>query len=208
MDIQAIAGLAPVIPVLTVDGPADGVPLARALVKGGLRVLEVTLRTDGALQALKAMAREVPDAVLGAGTVLTPFHVDSVLKAGARFIVSPGCTNVLAQAVKSAGVPYMPGIQTVSEAMAMADLGFRLLKFFPAEAAGGREWLKSVAAPLAGLRFCPTGGITAETAASYLDLPNVACVGGSWVAPKAALAAQDWPQIERLSAAAAKLKPT
>ncbi len=208
MNIQGIAELAPVIPVLTVDGPADGVPLARALVKGGLRVLEVTLRTDGALQALKAMAREVPDAVLGAGTVLTPSQLGSALKAGARFIVSPGNTSVLAQAARSAGVPYMPGIQTVSEAMAMAELGFRLLKFFPAEAAGGRDWLKSAAAPLAGLRFCPTGGITAETAPSYLELSNVACVGGSWVAPKSAVAAQDWPQIERLAAAAAKLKPT
>ena len=206
MDIQAVAELAPVIPVLTIDGPADGVPLARALVKGGLRALEVTLRTAGALQALKAIAREVPDAVLGAGTVLTPVQLDSALKAGARFIVSPGGTAVLTQAVRSAGVPYMPGIQTVSEAMAMAEQGFRLLKFFPAEAAGGLDWLKSVAAPLAGMRFCPTGGITAQTAQSYLELSNVACVGGSWVAPRNAVAAQDWPQIERLAAAAAKLK--
>lgn len=206
MDIQAVAELAPVIPVLTIDGPADGVPLARALVKGGLRALEVTLRTAGALQALKAIVREVPDAVLGAGTVLTPVQLDSALKAGARFIVSPGGTAVLAQAVRSAGVPYMPGIQTVSEAMAMAEQGFRLLKFFPAEAAGGLDWLKSVAAPLAGMRFCPTGGITAQTAQSYLELSNVACVGGSWVAPRNAVAAQDWPQIERLAAAAAKLK--
>lgn len=206
MDIDAIAGLAPVIPVLTVEGPADAVPLARTLVKGGLRALEVTLRTAGALEALAAMARDVPEAIVGAGTVLAPRQLDAAMAAGARFIVSPGATDALADAVNKAGVPYMPGVQTVSEAMAMADKGFRLLKFFPAGAAGGVEWLKSVASPLAGLRFCPTGGIAASSAASYLQLSNVACVGGSWVAPKAAIEAGDWAGIERLAAAAVALK--
>lgn len=206
MDADAIAALAPVIPVLTVEGPADAVPMARALVKGGLRALEVTLRTKGALDALRALAQEVPEAVVGAGTVLNPGQLDAALAAGARFIVSPGSTGGLAEAVKSAGVAYIPGIQTVSEAMAMADQGFRLLKFFPASAAGGLEWLKSVAAPLAALRFCPTGGVSAETAPAYLQLPNVACVGGSWVVPKAAVEAGDWAQIERLASIAAGLK--
>lgn len=206
MDIAAIAALAPVVPVLTVEGPKDGVPLARALVKGGLKALEVTLRTRGALDALSAMAAEVPEAMMGAGTVLTPKQLEQALKAGARFIVSPGCTATLAKEVKAAGVPFMPGIQTVSESMALAEQGFHLLKFFPAEAAGGVNWLKSVAPPLSGIRFCPTGGITAERAPTYLELANVACVGGSWVAPARAVAARDWSEIERLAAIAATLK--
>lgn len=206
MDITEIAALAPVIPVLTVEGPADGVPLARALVKGGLRAVEVTLRTEGALSALRAIAAEVPEAMLGAGTILNSGQLAAALRAGAKFIVSPGCTPSLLQAAKQSGLPFLPGIQTVSEAMAMAEQGFRLLKFFPAEAAGGVAWLKSVAAPLAGLRFCPTGGVGPDNARSYLELGNVACVGGSWVAPKEAVAAGNWTEIERLAAAAAVLK--
>ena len=206
MDIAAIAALAPVIPVLTVEGPADGVPLARALVKGGLKALEVTLRTKGALDALRAMAAEVPEAVMGAGTVLTPQQLGEAMRAGARFVVSPGCSATLAREVAAVRIPFMPGIQTVSESMTLAEQGFHLLKFFPAEATGGTNWLKSVAAPLAGVRFCPTGGVTAQNAPAYLELSNVACVGGSWVAPAQAVAAQDWPQIERLAAAAATFK--
>ena len=206
MEIAAIAQLAPVIPVLTVEGPKDGVPLARALVAGGLRALEVTLRTEGALEALRAMAAEVPEAVMGAGTVLTPRHLELALEAGTRFIVSPGCTPALAREVKATGVGFMPGIQTVSESMAMAEQGFHLLKFFPAGAAGGPSWLKSVAAPLAEIRFCPTGGVNAANAPEYLALANVVCVGGSWVAPADTIAARDWPRIERLAAAAAALK--
>ena len=206
MDIAAIAALAPVVPVLTIDRLGDAVPLARALVKGGLRVLEITLRTDAALEAMAAIAAEVPDAVVGAGTVLDARQVDRVMHKGARFAVSPGCTPALAQAAKAAGLPFLPGVQTVSEAMALSEQGFRLLKFFPAETAGGVGWLKAVAAPLAGLRFCPTGGIGAETAPSYLALANVACVGGSWVAPRAAVTAGDWARIERLAAAAFGLK--
>ena len=206
MDISAIAALAPVVPVLTVERTADAVPLARALVKGGLPVLEITLRTEEALAALAAIAAEVPDVVVGAGTVLQPRQFDDVTRAGARFAVSPGCTPALVTAARAAGLPFLPGIQTVSEAMVLAEQGFGLMKFFPADVAGGLAWLKAVAAPLAGLRFCPTGGVGADTAQTYLSLANVACVGGSWVAPRDAVAAGDWTRIERLAAAAAKLK--
>jgi 2-dehydro-3-deoxyphosphogluconate aldolase/(4S)-4-hydroxy-2-oxoglutarate aldolase len=206
MDIAAIAAKAPVIPVLTIDRLADAVPLARALVRGGLPVLEITFRTGAALEALAAIAREVPEAVVGAGTVLDAAQLRQALSAGARFGVSPGCTPALAAAVKTAGLSFLPGVQTVSEALALKEQGFRLLKFFPADAAGGTTWLKAVAAPLAGLRFCPTGGIGIETAPTYLALPNVACVGGSWVAPRDAIAAGDWSRIEHLAKAAAALK--
>lgn len=205
-DMAAIAALAPVVPVLTIERLGDAVPLARALASGGLRVLEITLRTEVALEALRAIARDVPDAIVGAGTVLTPRQLDQARQAGARFAVSPGCTPALAAAASASELPFLPGVQTVSEAMALSERGFNLLKFFPADTAGGLGWLKSVAAPLAGLRFCPTGGIGPDTASSYLSLANVACVGGSWVAPKTAVAAKDWAGIERLAAAAANLK--
>jgi 2-dehydro-3-deoxyphosphogluconate aldolase/(4S)-4-hydroxy-2-oxoglutarate aldolase len=204
--IEAIAALAPVIPVLTIDRLADAVPLGRALVKGGLPVIEITLRTETALEAARQIASNVPGAVVGVGTVLTPVQLEQARDAGARFAVSPGCTATLAQAASQAGIPYLPGIQTVSEAMELSDKGYRLLKFFPADAAGGVTWLKAVAAPLAGLKFCPTGGIGELNASSYLGLTNVACVGGSWVAPRDAVAAQDWSRIERLAAAASALK--
>jgi 2-dehydro-3-deoxyphosphogluconate aldolase/(4S)-4-hydroxy-2-oxoglutarate aldolase len=206
VDISAIAALAPVVPVLTIERTADAVPLARALVKGGLPVLEITLRTEAALAALATIAAEVPDVVVSAGTVLQPRQFDDVTRAGARFAVSPGCTPALVTAARAAGLPFLPGIQTVSEAMVLAEQGFGLMKFFPADVAGGLAWLKAVAAPLAGLRFCPTGGVGADTAQTYLSLANVACVGGSWVAPRDAVAAGDWTRIERLAAAAAKLK--
>ena len=206
MDIAAIANRAPVIPVLTIERLADAVPLARALVKGGLPVLEITLRTPVALDALRSMAAEVPEAMLGAGTVLNAEQLDQARRAGARFLVSPGCTRALTEAARASGMPFLPGVQTVSEAMALSDQGFRLMKFFPADQAGGLGWLKAVAAPLAGFSFCPTGGIGADAAPSYLALPNVACVGGSWVAPREAVAAGDWQKVERLAAAAASLK--
>jgi 2-dehydro-3-deoxyphosphogluconate aldolase/(4S)-4-hydroxy-2-oxoglutarate aldolase len=205
-DIAAIATRAPVIPVLTIETEETAIPLARALVRGGLPVLEITLRTKVALEALRRIVAEVPEAIVGAGTVLDPEQLDQVQRAGARFAVSPGCTDVLARAARSAGLPFLPGVQTVSEAMALADLGFEVLKFFPADAVGGLTWIKAVGAPLSGLRFCPTGGITAETAPAYLALPNVACVGGSWVAPRVAVATGDWQSVERLAAAAAILK--
>jgi len=206
VDIAAIATRAPVIPVLTIERVGDAVPLARALVKGGLPVLEVTLRTSAALESLSAIVREVPEAVIGAGTVLTEAQLRQAIAAGARFGVSPGCTAALAQAAKASGLPFLPGAQTVSEAMALSEQGFRLLKLFPADVAGGPAWLKAVSAPLSGLRFCPTGGIGMETAPAYLALQNVACVGGSWVAPRDAVATGEWARLERLAAAAAALK--
>jgi len=206
MDIAAIAALAPVIPVLTIERQADAVPLARALVRGGLRVLEITLRTGVALEALRAIAGEVPDVVVGAGTVLNGRQLEQARQAGARFAVSPGCTPGLATAAAASGLPFLPGVQTVTEALALAERGFSLLKFFPADVAGGLGWLKAVSAPLAELRFCPTGGIGLDNAPAYLSLANVACVGGSWVAPRDAVAAQDWTRIERLAVAAANLK--
>lgn len=205
-DMSAIAALAPVIPVLTIERVADAVPLARALVRGGLPVLEITLRTGVALEALRAIAGEVPDALVGAGTVLNARQLEQARQAGARFAVSPGCTPGLATAAASSGLPFLPGVQTVTEAMELAERGFSLLKFFPADSAGGLGWLKAVAAPLAGLRFCPTGGIGPDNVPAYLSLAAVACVGGSWVAPKEAVAAEDWTRIERLAAAAATLK--
>lgn len=206
MDIAAIAARAPVIPVLTIETLDTAVPLARALVRGGLPVLEITLRTDAGLDAIRAVADEVPEAIVGAGTVLNAAQLDQVQRAGARFAVSPGCTDALARAVRSSGLPFLPGVQTVSEAMVLGELGFGILKFFPADAAGGLTWIKAVGAPLSGLQFCPTGGITADTAPAYLALPNVACVGGSWVAPRVAVATGDWQSVERLAAAAAALK--
>ncbi|MFO1082451.1 MAG: bifunctional 4-hydroxy-2-oxoglutarate aldolase/2-dehydro-3-deoxy-phosphogluconate aldolase [Reyranellaceae bacterium] len=206
MDIAAIAAVAPVIPVLTIQRLADAVPLARALVRGGLPIIEVTLRTPVALEAIEAIAQQVPEAIPGAGTVLRHDHLEEIARAGARFAVSPGCTVALAEAAQAAGLPFLPGIQTVSEAMLLAERGITLMKLFPADSTGGIAWLKAVAAPLAGLRFCPTGGVTAETAPQYLGLGNVACVGGSWVAPRDAVAAGDWPRIERLAAAASRLK--
>ena len=206
MNIAAIAAVAPVIPVLTIETAETAVPLARALVKGGLPVLEITLRTEAALEALRAIVAEVPEAIVGAGTVLNAAQLEQVQRAGARFAVSPGCTAALAAAARSSGLPFLPGIQTVSEAMALAEQGFQLLKLFPADAAGGVTWLKAVGAPLAGLKFCPTGGISAETAPSYLALANVACVGGSWVAPRDAVATGDWQSVEQLAAMASTLK--
>lgn len=206
MDIAAIAARAPVIPVLTIERLADAVPLARALMKGGLPVLEITFRTGVAVEALAAIARAVPEAIVGAGTVLEERQLRQAIDAGARFGVSPGCTAALAQAVTASGLPFLPGVQTVSEALAAREQGFSLLKFFPADTAGGTGWLKAVAAPLAGLRFCPTGGIAFDAAPAYLALANVACVGGSWVAPRDALAAGDWSRIEHLASQAAALK--
>lgn len=206
MDIAGIANRAPVIPVLTIERVADAVPLARALVRGGLPVLEITLRTPVALEALKAIASDVPEAIVGAGTVLNEAQLDRAQAAGARFGVSPGCTAPLAAAARKAGMAFLPAVQTVSEALDLAEQGFTVLKFFPASSAGGPGWLKAIAAPLPEIRFCPTGGISQENAASYLALPNVVCVGGSWVGPPAAAAAGRWDDIERLAAAAAALK--
>lgn len=196
----------PVIPVLTIARAAEAVALARALVAGGLPVLEVTLRTPEALAAIAAIAREVPEAVVGAGTVTRPDDVAAALAAGARYLVTPGTPAVLAAALAAAPVPAVPGCATVSEALTLMGLGFRMLKFFPAAASGGVAWLKAVGAPLPQARFCPTGGIDARNAADYLALPNVPAVGGSWVVPREAVAAGDFARITALARAAAALR--
>ena len=196
----------PVIPVLTIERLEDAVPLARALVAGGLPVLEVTLRTGAALDALRAITAEVPDAVAGLGTVTKPADIARACEAGAKFLVSPGTPASLSAALADAPVPVLPGCATVSEAMALADRGFRVLKFFPAEPSGGARWLRSVAAPLPQLKFCPTGGIDAGNATSYLALPNVIAVGGSWVAPADAVAAGDFGRVTALARAASQLR--
>jgi 2-dehydro-3-deoxyphosphogluconate aldolase / (4S)-4-hydroxy-2-oxoglutarate aldolase len=190
--------------VLTIESAREALPLARALVDGGLPVIEVTLRTKAALEAIKIMA-EVPDAIVGAGTVTRPADIDAAIKAGARYLVSPGTPDDLAVALSKSSVPVIPGCATLTEAMKLADRGFNTLKFFPAEASGGIGWLKSVAAPLPVLRFCPTGGIDMRNASAYLALPNVVCVGGSWVAPKDAVAAGDFARVTALAREAAGL---
>jgi 2-dehydro-3-deoxyphosphogluconate aldolase/(4S)-4-hydroxy-2-oxoglutarate aldolase len=204
--LLAILKRAPVIPVLTVHGPDDAVPLAQALVDGGLPVLEVTLRTGGALKAIEAIAHAVPDAIVGAGTVLSASQVEEARSAGSRFLVSPGSTLKLADAATHAGIPLLPGVATASEAMAMAELGYHVLKFFPAEPAGGVAYLKSLSAPLPHLMFCPTGGIDETKAKSYLALPNVVCVGGSWITPADAVKAGEWIRITELAKACASLR--
>ena len=181
-DIDAVMRLAPVIPVLVVDDVANAVPIAEALVAGGLPVLEVTLRTPAALDVIRAMAR-VPGAVVGAGTVLNAQGLDAALAAGARFIVSPGLTEPLAHAAIAARIPFLPGTATAADIMRGLDLGLTRFKFFPAVAAGGLPALKALAAPFGAVRFCPTGGITAATAPEWLAHPAVSCVGGSWLVP-------------------------
>jgi 2-dehydro-3-deoxyphosphogluconate aldolase/(4S)-4-hydroxy-2-oxoglutarate aldolase len=194
-----ICRLAPVIPVLTVERIEDAIPLARALVAGGLLVLEVTLRTDCALAAIRAMKDAVPDAVVGAGTLRNARDVEACMKAGAVFGVSPGGPAALIAAVNAAGLAFLPGCASPTEAMTLADHGFEVVKFFPAEAAGGIPMLKSMAGPLPDITICPTGGVGLANAPDYLKLPNVAVVGGSWVAPMDAIARGDWALIERLS---------
>src|SRR5580658_9145115 len=205
-ETAAIMALAPVIPVLTVASVEDGLAQAKALVAGRLYAIEVTLRTPSALAAIQAIAKNMPDAVVGAGTIVSAEQINQAVAAGARFLVSPGAPPALAKAAAQSPVPFLPGCATASEAMALRDLGFRALKLFPAEAAGGVRLLASLAAPLPDLRFCPTGGIDLIKAPEYLKLPNVPCVGGSWMLPKAVLAAGDFAGVEALSRQAAGLK--
>ncbi|MFI8202474.1 bifunctional 4-hydroxy-2-oxoglutarate aldolase/2-dehydro-3-deoxy-phosphogluconate aldolase [Streptomyces sp. NPDC085937] len=202
----SVLGLAPVVPVVVIEDAADAVPVARALVAGGLPAIEVTLRTPAAPDAIRAIAGEVPGAVVGAGTVITPEQVTGAVAAGARFLVSPGWTDALLTAMRASGVPFLPGVSTASEVMALLERGVREMKFFPARAAGGTAFLKSLAGPLPQARFCPTGGIGPDTAPEYLALPNVGCVGGSWMLPGDAVAARDWDRVERLAREAAGLR--
>ena len=197
-----LLSIAPVIPVVILDEPADGAPLAEALLAGGVPVIEVTLRTPKALDVIRAIADEVPEAVVGAGTVTTPALVRAAVDAGARFLVSPGTTGRLLDAMDESGVPYLPGAATASEIMGLLERGRREMKFFPAEASGGRAFLKAIASPFPDARFCPTGGITPASAPQYRALDNVGCVGGSWLTPSEAIAAQDWRRVTELARAA------
>jgi 2-dehydro-3-deoxyphosphogluconate aldolase/(4S)-4-hydroxy-2-oxoglutarate aldolase len=206
MDIRQIVSTAPVIPVITLREAAAAVPLARALVAGDLPVIEMTLRTPVALEAIRAIAVAVPDAIVGAGTVTETAGFAAAAKAGARFAVSPGFTPALSAAARQAGLPFLPGVMTSSEIIAALGAGHELLKFFPAEPAGGIAALKALAGPFPQVTFCPTGGIHAEQAKAYLALPNVIAVGGSWVTPQAAIDAGDWAQITRLAKEASTLK--
>uniref|UniRef100_A0AAU2AH37 2-dehydro-3-deoxy-phosphogluconate aldolase n=1 Tax=Streptomyces sp. NBC_00093 TaxID=2975649 RepID=A0AAU2AH37_9ACTN len=201
----SVLDLAPVIPVVVVEDLVDAVPLARALVAGGLPAIEVTLRTPVALDAIRAIADGVPDAVVGVGTVISPGQVSDALAAGARFLVSPGWTDVLLESMRASGVPFLPGVSTTSEVVALLERGVREMKFFPAEAAGGAAYLKALAGPLPQARFCPTGGVGPANAPEYLALPNVACVGGSWMLPADAIASRDWGRVEALARQAAGL---
>jgi 2-dehydro-3-deoxyphosphogluconate aldolase/(4S)-4-hydroxy-2-oxoglutarate aldolase len=202
----ALMRRATVIPVLTVAGPEDGVRLAGALVAGGLPVLEITLRTPGALAAISAIRAAAPGAIVGAGTITQPDQIEAALEAGASFLVSPGTTEALIEGAVRCPVPFLPGIATASEAMRLMERGFRAMKFFPAEAAGGVAYLASLAGPLADLMFCPTGGIHESLAKTYLAQPNVVCVGGSWMMPKALTAAPDYAAIKALASAASALR--
>lgn len=199
-----IANLAPIIPVLVVEDAARARPLAEALVAGGLPALEVTLRTPAALEVIREMAA-VPGGVVGAGTLLTPADVFAAKEAGAVFGVSPGATDRLLAACAEAGLPLLPGAATATEVMALFDRGYRMVKFFPAEAAGGAPALRAIGAPIPQVSFCPTGGITPANARDYLSLPNVVCAGGSWVAPREAVEAGDWDRITGLARDAAEL---
>ena len=205
LSTRKICDVAPVIPVLVVDDVATAAPLARALVAGGLKVLEVTLRTPAALDVIRAMTEAAPDAIVGAGTILTPEHVKASISAGAQFGVSPGATDRLLDAADRAGLPMLPGAGTPSEVMALLERGIGMMKFFPAEQAGGAAMLKALASPLPQAAFCPTGSVSPGNAADYLSLPNVVCVGGSWVAPKDAVKAGDWARVEALAREAANL---
>jgi len=196
---------APVVPVLIVDKLADAVPLGTALVNGGLPALEVTLRTPVALDVVRAMA-DIPGGVVGAGTILDPAQAREAVAAGAKFLVSPGATPAILDAALELGVPLLPGVATASEAMAARERGFKVLKFFPAGPAGGPTYLKALASPLGDVLFCPTGGVSPDNARDYLKLPNVVCVGGSWVAPADAVAAGDWARVEALAREAAAIR--
>lgn len=202
----SVLDLAPVVPVVVIEDAADAVPLARALVAGGLPAIEVTLRTPVALEAIRAIAAEVPDAVVGVGTVIAADAVDAAVAAGARFLVSPGWTERLLDAMKASGVPFLPGVSTTSEVVALLERGVSEMKFFPAEAAGGTAYLKSLAGPLPQARFCPTGGISLASAPSYLALKNVGCVGGTWMLPADAIASKNWARVEALAREAAGLR--
>jgi len=205
MDAREVMQTGPVIPVIVIERLADAVPLARALVAGGVRVLELTLRTPVAIEAIERIAAEVEGALVGAGTLTRPEDIEAVRRAGAVFGVSPGLTRELADAARAGGLPLLPGVMTPSDVIAAGAAGYTELKLFPAQQAGGIGMLKALGGPFPHIRFCPTGGITAATAPEFLALPNVVCVGGSWLTPPDAVAAGDWGRITALAHAASQL---
>jgi len=205
MNVLELMRIGPVVPVIVIHRLEDAVPLARALVAGGVRVLEVTLRTRVALDAVRAIAGEVEGAIVGVGTITRPSEFEGAVAAGARFGVSPGITDELAAGARAAAMPWLPGVMTPSDVIRAGAAGHSRLKLFPAQQAGGIGMLKALHGPFPDVLFCPTGGVTAESAPEFLALPNVACVGGSWLTPADAVAAGDWARIERLARAAAAL---
>ena len=204
-DIRSILSLGPVMPVIVIDDAADAVPLAEALLAGGIQAIEVTLRTEAALPAIARIATEVPDMVVGAGTVLDAVQARAVREAGAVFAVSPGATDQLIEGCDEAGITLLPGAATASEAMSLLEKGFDVQKFFPAVQAGGAPFLKALSSPLAGVSFCPTGGISLASAPDFLSLPNVICVGGSWIATKDNIRDKEWASITEAARHASSL---
>lgn len=203
----ALMKRSPVIPVMQVADAADAFAQAAALIAGGLSVLEITLRTPAAMKAIEALSRAFPEAMIGAGTITDAGQMDAAVEAGAAFLVSPGMTRRLLKSARNSPVPFLPGVATATEAMTLYERGFRCMKFFPAEPAGGAKYLSSLGGPLPELVFCPTGGVDPEKAKAYLALKNVACVGGSWMVSPALLAAGDFESVERLAREAAALRP-
>lgn len=205
MSIEKILQAAPVVPVVVINDLEDAVPLAKALYDGGLRALEITLRTPVAVEAIKLIKRAVPDAYVGTGTVIDKTTFNASLEAGADFMVSPGVNDELLALAQASDVPFLPGAATPSEVMKLAEKGFKFLKFFPAEAAGGVPMLKSIYGPLPQVKFCPTGGVSVSSAEHYLALPNVVCVGGTWMLDKQLIANKDWQAIEQLARQASEV---
>jgi 2-dehydro-3-deoxyphosphogluconate aldolase / (4S)-4-hydroxy-2-oxoglutarate aldolase len=205
--MRSLLDIVPVIPVVVVQDAADAVPIARALVDGGLPIIELTLRTPAAMDAIERIAAEVPEILVGAGTIVDTDQPKRAAAAGAQFLVSPGSTPSLRAAMRDSGLPHLPGVATVSEVLALLEDGYTEMKFFPAEAAGGAEYLRAIHSPVPAARFCPTGGITPTTMASYLALPNVGCVGGSWLTPADAVSRRDWTTIANLASAVRELRP-
>ncbi|HYD89823.1 MAG TPA: bifunctional 4-hydroxy-2-oxoglutarate aldolase/2-dehydro-3-deoxy-phosphogluconate aldolase [Vitreimonas sp.] len=203
---EEVLRLSPVMPVVVIDDAAQAVPLARALLAGGIRTIEITLRTPAALDAIRAVAREASEMVIGAGTVLTPDDLETAFTAGARYALSPGATPKLLAAARDRAAPFIPGVATAGEIQNGLEYGFTCFKFFPAEQLGGPSGLKAMAGPFPNVRFCPTGSVTIEKAPSYLALGNVLCVGGSWIAPAERIRAGDWVGIENAARQAAALR--
>jgi 2-dehydro-3-deoxyphosphogluconate aldolase/(4S)-4-hydroxy-2-oxoglutarate aldolase len=206
-DATGVLTLSPVIPVVTIDDAVQAVPLARVLLASGVRTIEITLRTPAALDAIRAIALEAPEMIVGAGTVLNENDLAAAIDAGARYALSPGGTRSLMKAARKATIPFIPGVATASEIIRGLDLGYTCFKFFPAEQLGGVAAIKSIGGPLPSVRFCPTGSITAAKAPDYLALPNVLCVGGSWIAPSDKIMAGDWASIEAAAKHAVALEP-